>query len=139
MKIRHIKPKHADCKAHLKSLKPAFDRALNPKAEYLSLCEAVSNQTASFYLMSDQGGTLKMVSQVRDDVYFIWAACGHNLTSVAPAIIERVRACGYPAMEFLTYKKGMRRILRGLGFVEVERKSLFGGVLETVHRLNLEE
>lgn len=139
MKIRHIKPEHADFEAHIQSLKVAFAKALSPKAEYLAMKEAVKEHNASFYYMRDNGGALKMVSQVRGNDYFVWAATGQQLNKVAPAIIERVKACNYSAMEFMTYKKGMRRILRGLGFVEVERKQLMGGVIETVHRLEFTE
>ncbi|WP_157810391.1 hypothetical protein [Vibrio sp. HA2012] len=118
-------------------LKTAFDRVPSRKAEFLEMKRAVTECDASFYQMSDGGGTVRLVSQIRDNTFFVWGMSGKGLVSVAPAIIERVSACGYSALEFVTYKPGMRRILRGLGFVEVERVNRSGGT-ETRHRLMIE-
>ncbi len=139
MKIRHIKPQHADFKAHLELLKAAFEGALNPKAEYLEMKEAVSTRNASFYQCRSNGGMLRFVGQAKGDTYFMWASRGKNLVNVAPAIIERIKASGFKHIEFVAYKPGMRRILRVLGFDEVERNNLSERVLETVHRLDLED
>lgn len=137
MKIRHIKPEHADFNAHMRLLKTAFEQVPNRKAEFSEMETAVTECNASFYQMRDSGGTVRLVSQIRDNTFFIWAMSGKGLVKVAPAIIERVKSCGYSALEFVTYKPGMRRILRGLGFVEVERINKAGGT-ETRHRLSVE-
>lgn len=99
---------------------------------------AVTEYRASFYQMKESGGSVRLVSQIRGNTFFIWGMSGKGLIHVAPAIIERVKACGYDALEFVTYKPGMRRILRRLGFVEVERTNQSGGI-ETRHRLNVED
>ncbi len=137
MKIRHIKPEHADFKAHIHLLKTAFDQVPNRKAEFSEMETAVTEHRASFYQMKEGCGSVRLVSQIRGNTFFIWGMSGKGLVNVAPAIIERVKACGYSALEFVTYKNGMRRILRSLGFVEVERNNQSGGI-ETRHRLDVE-
>ncbi|WP_342606958.1 hypothetical protein [Vibrio tritonius] len=135
--IRHIKPTHADIDAQLALLKPAFEGSPTPKSEFLDMCDRVKTQNASFYQLSHSGGSVRFVGLVEGNDYLIYALSGKNLRQAAPAIIERVKQCGYQAIKFHTYKNGMRRILNVFGFHEVERMQCESGAVETVHALTL--
>ncbi len=137
MKWQYLSPKRVDLSAHLQLLKPAFDGSDSPKLEFEQVSEWVKSGEVGFYQVSMRGVKLRFVGRVTGDAYHIVAMTGQGLTKAANHMIERVIAQGYPAITFHTYRKGMRRISRSVGFEQVERVREFDGTLETVHRLDL--
>ncbi|MEZ9523401.1 hypothetical protein [Enterovibrio norvegicus] len=138
MRWLHLKPSHLTTIRTLQRMKPAFVGSDLPKAEYAEVVEKVRRKEASFYQVKGQGVSLSFVGQVIDGEYHIIAMVGAGLLEGASAIIERVKAAGFGAITFHTYRRGMRRILNRVGFEQVSTVR-DGNVLETRHRLELGE
>jgi hypothetical protein len=137
MTIRHLKPTHPDFRAHLEPMKAAFVGSDSPKAEFEEMVTRITERHASFYRLSARGGCVRFCGRAVEGDYHIIALVGRGLLAVAPSIIERVKACGYQAITYHTYKRGMRRLLTVLGFEVIETIQHSNGVVETIHRLDL--
>ena len=114
-----IRPTRRDFWCQLFLLKPAFVGVSHAKAEFDFCCDAIRNKRASFYHLVDrkQGVSLRFVGYVTDDNdYLILAMTGKGLDKAAPAIIEAVKSQGYRSIKYHTVRRGMTRILKGVGF-----------------------
>lgn len=138
MYFRLIRPSAPDFLAHLDQIKPAFAGSDTPKAEFDEVKSMVRAKEASFYLLTGKGIKLWFISRVQDGRYHIIAMTGRGLGEAASHIIDRVAACGYGAITYHTYRKGMRRILDKFGFKQVEQVREFNGTQETIHQLDIE-
>lgn len=117
MKWLVFRPKRADINTQLNFLRDAFNGVHEAKQEFEFCCEAVKAQRASFYHVKGQGVSVRFVGMVTgDNSYLILAMTGKGLHKVAPAIIEKVSANGYPLIKYHTVRKGMVRILKRFGF-----------------------
>ncbi|CCN85478.1 conserved hypothetical protein [Vibrio nigripulchritudo SFn27] len=135
MKFRLIKPEHDDFRFHCEQLKTAFANAVDPKTEFEEMRDAVQAQRASFYHLSGKGFSVRFVGQVRDKDYFVWALTGKGIIDATlKGIIPTVKACGYESITYGTYRKGMRRILSGLGFQSIQYQR---EAVATFHRLEV--
>ncbi|RWX54981.1 hypothetical protein [Photobacterium chitinilyticum] len=137
MYFRLVRPTAADFAAHLNLLKPAFVGSDDPKGEFEFVRTLLEEGRGSFYLLAGKGIKLWFVSRVIDSRYHIIAMTGRGLVQAASHIIERVSQCGYHAISYHTYRKGMRRILSRFGFDQTEQLREFDGKAETVHQLEL--
>ncbi|MGR5142055.1 hypothetical protein ACQKPX_10300 [Photobacterium sp. DNB23_23_1] len=138
MHFRLIRPSAPDFHAHLEKIKPAFAGSDTPKAEFDDVKSMVCAKEASFYLLTGKGIKLWFISRIQDNRYHIIAMTGKGLVDAASHIIERVAECGYSAISYHTYRKGMRRILSTFGFKQVEQLREFNDTKETVHQLDIE-
>ncbi|MGR5149655.1 hypothetical protein ACQKP8_24295 [Photobacterium alginatilyticum] len=137
MHFRLIRPTAADFPAHLKLLKPAFEGSDDPKGEFEFVRDLLEDKRGSFYLLTGKGIKLWFVSRRLDGRFHIVAMTGRGLVQAASHIIERATNCGYRAISYHTYRKGMRRILGRFGFEQTEQVREFDGKAETVHQLEL--
>ncbi|WP_087019057.1 hypothetical protein [Thaumasiovibrio subtropicus] len=137
MNFTHIRASAKDLNVHLNAMRPAYDGSDSPKLEFDLLREWVEGQHASFYKVTGKGVSLRFVGRFEESTYHIIAMTGKGLGIAAPFIIDRIRECGYDAIQYHTYRKGMRRILNRFGFAEAQTLRKFDGKRETVHRLVL--
>lgn len=114
--ISYLAPTRADVMTHLRLLKPAFNGSTEPKAEWLDMVRKVQAGHASLYLIKARGVTIRLVGQVIDGGYHVICAQGRGLLHAALIVIEKCVLMGYPSITYHSYRPGMGRILRCLGF-----------------------
>lgn len=117
-------------------MRPAFDGSDNPGIEFTETFENVQARETSLYHLTGHGVSLRFVGRAVDGHYHIVCMTGRGLLHGASAIIEKVKAQGFTAITFHTYRPGMRRILNRVGFREVETVRT-GTITETRHILDL--
>ncbi|MDB1122837.1 hypothetical protein [Vibrio algarum] len=137
MSIRLIRPEMPDFPAHCEIIKPAFDGAPYPKLEHSDIVERVQGHHASFYHFKGDGFSVRIIGQVTNDGYLLIISVGHGLAKCMPTLIDVVKKAGHKRLICHTYKKGMRRIYRMIGASEIERIEHKGGIVETIHALEI--
>lgn len=117
MKFTLIRPNRADIKTQFSLVKRAFNKVHQAKYEFEDCCEKVMKKHASFYQLTGKGVSVRFVGFVTDENdYLVIALTGKGLKKAAPVIIDAVKSQGYRSIQYHTVRRGMTRILRGLGF-----------------------
>ncbi|MBV1843622.1 MULTISPECIES: hypothetical protein [Photobacterium] len=137
MRFEFIRPTAPNFKPQMQALRPAFDGSDMPRAELEDVTGMVRRREADLYRLTGEGIQLWLVGRVMDETYHIVAVTGRGLSKATEHIIQRVKACGYCAITYHTYRPGMRRILNRFGFEQVELVREFDGKQETIHRLTI--
>ncbi|EOV0103243.1 hypothetical protein ACOIV3_001884 [Vibrio vulnificus] len=136
MKYTIVKPHYISQSMARRHFSRAFDRLTpedKPKA-FKNMLDKLQAGRAVWYHIQGKGVDLHLVTSVNGaGVFVIDAIAGKGMLIAAPDIIRRARSMGYPAMQYETRKKGMRKMLQRYGFV-------VAGTFEdgsTVHRKHL--
>lgn len=116
MKISLIRPEQADIHAQLDRLKPAFAGNEDAAQQFARCCHQVMTRRASFYHLTGDGVSLRVVGEADGGEYFVSALAGNNLAAGLPVFIDAVASQGFDTLCGTAFRKGILRIYERAGF-----------------------